>query len=363
MKANCVKSVNIYPKQINFRSEPNVYAPQNRHDEFVKSQKSSTSNKSLWIIGGIVLAGISAFLTHKAGWWGRGKLEEVKDFFNDSKFTKISEAKEYFEKLGIEIDFRGANDKHLDMLNRIKENIKQLKEMGVKKDKPDSITISDWKNREETRVLFAKRGSVKEEPPESGYYQAFTVWGKGEEAHILIDSNVDFNQFRHEMGHINHQRGLDSFWQSKDIKGYDFANKQLEILGYGEKIYSKIAGLSSRNILEFPIKGTNSRYRFPTENGEIRYIYPQAMIDRMQQETKSYDGGKDLCEQIAYVFEGLLQGKKFSDEVMLYYDFSGGARIPNLKIDGKTYDEYIESLYNNSELIQKLRENVIISKI
>ena len=48
---------------------------------------------------------------------------------------------------------------------------------------------------------------------------------------------------------------------------------------------------------------------------------------------------------------------------MLYYDFAGGARIPNKKINGKTYDEYIESLYNTKELIQKLKDNIKISKI
>ena len=48
---------------------------------------------------------------------------------------------------------------------------------------------------------------------------------------------------------------------------------------------------------------------------------------------------------------------------MLYYDFAGGARIPNLKIDGKTYDEYIESLYNNKDLSEKLKQNIKICKI
>ena len=363
MKANSVGlGVNIPTVQLNFRSDT-VHAPQNGHDEFVRSEKPSSKKKTGWIVAGLIALGAGAIIAHKSGWFKKATDKVITS--GDVKFKNIDEAKKYFENIGVETDFRGANETHLPMLNRIKDQIKQLKEMGVKKEKPDSITISDWKNREETKELFQKHGSLNEEPPESGYYKAFSLYGKGntEEAHILIDSNASFDQFRHEMGHINHHRGLDSYWHSKGIKGYDFANKQLEILGSEEKIYPKINGLYGRNLIEFPVDGTSTKFRFATENGEIRYIYPQNIIDKMQQETRAYDNGKTLTEQIAYIFEGLLKGDKFSDEAMLYYDFAGGARIPNLKIDGKTYDEYIETLYNNKDLIEKLRQNVKISKI
>ena len=362
MKANSVGvNVNIYPNQINFRSENTVHAPQNGHDEFVRSEKPSSKNKTGWVVAGLIAIGAASLLAHQSGWFKKARDKVITS--GDVKFKNVDEAKKYFENIGVETDFRGANETHLDMLNRIKENIKQLKEMGVKKEKPNSITISNWKNREETKELFHNRGGVNEEPPESGYYKAFSTFKNGNEAHILIDSNASFDQFRHEMGHINHHRGLDSFWHSKGLNGTDFANKQLEILGAEEKIYPNISGLSGRNIIEFPVDGTGAKFRIPTENREIRYIYPQKMIDKMQQETNAYDGGKTITEQIAYMFEGLLKGDKYTDEAMLYYDFAGGARIPNLKINGKTYDEYIESLYNNKELIEKLRQNILISKI
>ena len=361
MKANSVGvNVNIYPRQVNFRSENVTHVPQNGHDEFVRSEKPSSNSKVGWIVASLIAAGAGALLAHQSGWFKKAADKAVN---SEKSFTNINEAKKYFENLGIETDFRGATKEHLDMLNKIKENIKQLKEMGVKKEKPDSITISDWRNKEETQELFRKRGSINEEAPESGYYKAFSVFKNGEEAHIIIDSNASFDQFRHEMGHVNHHIGLDSYWHSKGLKGADFANKQLELLGSDEKIYPNISGHSGRNLIEIPIEGMSAKFRFPTTEREVRYVYPQGMIDKMQTETHAYDNGKSVTEQIAYVFEGLLKGEKFSDETMLYYDFAGGARIPNLKIDGKTYDEYIESIYNNKDLIEKLRENIKICKI
>ena len=96
---------------------------------------------------------------------------------------------------------------------------------------------------------------------------------------------------------------------------------------------------------------------------ETRYVYVNDIVNRMNEETNCYKP-ESLSEQVAYVFDGLVKGEKtFSDEVMLYYDFAGGARIPNLKIGGKIYDEYIESLYNNPDLIQKLKDNIKILKL
>jgi len=364
MKANSVQNiglpVNMNSSTPNFRSDRVMLSKNSGQDEFVQKKKSNSAQKLMLVIGGIGIAATGLILAHKADWFK--KTEKLKDILDIKEFKKISEAKEYFEKLGIETDFRGAKDEHLSMLNRIKDNLKELKELGVKKDKPDSITISDWKNKNETAELFAKRGSTRETPPESGYYKAFCVYEKGKKAHIMIDSNAsEFNNFKHEMGHANHHIGLDNYWNSKGLNGYDYADKQLEILGLNEKIYRNSRG--QRNIIEFPTQNTSSKYAFANENGEVRYAYIQSLIDRMQQETHAYDGGKDLAEQIAYVFENLCEKKTFSDEIMLYYDFAGGARIPNLKINGKTYDSYIESLYNNSELVQKLKNNINIMKV
>ena len=62
-------------------------------------------------------------------------------------------------------------------------------------------------------------------------------------------------------------------------------------------------------------------------------------------------------------FEGLNKGQKYSDEVMLIYDFCGGGRVPNLVIKGKKYDDYIASLYENKDLIQRLKSLLDIRKL
>ena len=352
MKVNSVsKGVYITPNQTNFKSQNPMPANDTGHDKFVKSEKEN-KNKTLQIIGGTICIGIGLFLISKI------KHKPSKDVLISPEFKNINDAKEYFESLGIKTDFRGAVEEHLPLLNRIKENLKQLKEMGVKKEKPYSITISDWKNKAELEELHSKNG-VNSSEYEPGYF-AQCLTSKDKKYHIYINSNKpDFDMFRHEMGHVN-DFIHDSFWHSKGLTGHDFADKQLQIIGQEEKIYRGTEDFN--NIFHFqPAKRTTS-FTFPNKNMETRYVHAQSMISKMQSETGCY-APESLIEQKAYIFEGLLQGKAFSDEVMLYYDFAGGARIPNLKINGKSYDEYIESLYDNKDLIEKLKQNVKISKL
>lgn len=363
MKANCVNSIiNITPKAPVFRSETAVMPViKTEQDEFVSENKKKPKNTVLKTIAGLTLIGVGGFLTFKAFSRNsvKGKIDDIK---NNITFKKVEEAKEYFEKLGIETDFRGATDEHLPMLNRIKDNLSKIKEMGVKIQKPDSITISDWKNASEYEELIRKKGIDIERRED---FWAFCS-GKNDENHIFINSNkAFFDKFIHEMGHANHFKGFDSYWHSKGLTQHDFADKQLEILGSSDKVYrdGRVHGLNLSNILRLSENQSPSKFVFPNAERETRYVTVQNAVDKMQSETNCYDGGKHIHEQVADVFEGLLQGKTFSDETMLYYDFAGGARIPNLKIEGKNYDDYIESLYNNSELIQKLRENIKISKI
>ena len=163
------------------------------------------------------------------------------------------------------------------------------------------------------------------------------------------------------MGHANHFRGHDSFWEAKGLINQDFADKQLDILGQDIKIYRGTSDF--KNIFQFNPDNNSAKFAFPNQDRETRFIYVNDIVNRMNQETSCYKP-ESLSEQVAYVFDGQVkENKTFSDEVMLYYDFAGGARIPNLKIKGKTYDEYIESLYNNKELVQKLRDNIKILKL
>ncbi len=354
MKVNSV-GVNIIPKQLNFRSENMVHAPQNGHDEFVSAKKETKSSKAWLIASGLILAGVGAFLAHKAGWWSKCDIK-ANDVFGE--FKSVKEAKKYFEDLGINTEFKDVNNEHLPLLNRIKEDLKKLKELGVKFDKPDTLTISDWHKAEEYEELCRKRGVNIERIEE---YYAFCAGDKNGANHVFVNSSKPSSDFfRHEMGHANHHRGHDSFWEAQGVTNQDFADKQLEILGQDIKIFRGTKDF--KNIFHFNPAQSSTKFAFPNQNMETRFVYVNDIVNKMQTETSCYKPDS-LSEQVAYVFDELVKGNKFSDEVMLYYDFAGGARIPNLKIDGKTYNEYIESLYNNPELIQRLKNNIKISKL
>lgn len=361
MKVNSVVTgvsvSNVSPEQLNFRSKTFSPAQRTVHDEFVAAKKESQNNKAWYITGGLILAGIGAFLTHRAGLWG-GVKGENKNVVADAVFKTVDEAKKYFEELGIDTIFRDVTEEHLPLLNRIKDDIKKIKELGVKFDKPDTITISDWHKAEEYEELCRKRGVNIERIEE---YHAFCAGDKNGANHVFVNSSkpaTDF--FRHELGHANHHRGCDSYWEAKGVINHDFADKQLEILGQDIKIYRGTNDF--KNIFHFNPQRSTTKFAFPNQNMETRYVYVKSIVDKMNEETHCY-APENLNEQVAYIFDGLVKGDKFSDEVMLYYDFAGGARIPNLKIDGKSYDEYIESLYNNPELIQKLKDNIKILKL
>ena len=241
MKVSIIDTgINIVPKQTNFRSQNTVYAIQNGHDEFIATKKETKNSKAWWVAAGLVLTGIGAIWGHKAGWF---KKSADKLINSNETFKNIDNAKKYFENLGVETEFRGVKDEHLPLLNRIKENIKQLQEMGVKKEKPDSITISDWNNKAELEELYRNKGvTLSEYKP--GYF-AQTLTSQNGKKHIFINSNhPNFDMFRHEMGHVND--GLyNSYWHAKGIQGHDFADKQLNIIGKNEKISRQTADFNN----------------------------------------------------------------------------------------------------------------------
>ena len=364
MKANCVESlklnVNTNPQSLNFRGERVMLTKDDGHDTFVSEKKKGKNNRTLLALGGLALIGTGAVIAHKAGWFKKAVDKTTKSEI--ITFKSVDEAKKYFEDLGINTEFRDVNNEHLSLLNRIKDDLKKLKELGVKFDKPDTLTISDWHKAEEYKELCRKRGISAERKEE---YYAFCEGDKNGANHIFVNSSKpNSDSFRHEMGHANHHRGHDSFWEAKGVKDHDFADKQLEILGKNIKVYrdGPVNDIEQNNIFHLSLKN-NGKGLFCTSDGEARFVYISELLAKMNSETGCYKPDS-LSEQVAYIFDSLVKGDKtFSDEVMLYYDFAGGARIPNLKIAGKTYDEYMESLYNNVDLINKLRENVKISKI
>ena len=367
MKVNCVNNISqsVFPQKIStFRGENVCLSCPNECDEFVPKKNSSTNKKLLSTLGIVFVTSLGLFLTHKAGWWGKDKLIEELSNTLPKEFKNVNEAKEYFENLGINTEFRDVTKNHLPLLNRVKYDLEKLKEYGVKFDKPDTLTVSDWSKKSEYDELCRKRGiSLEEYKPE---YKAFCQGDKEGKNHIFINAKkLNSDVFRHEMGHANHYRGHDSYWEAKGIKNHDFADKQLEILGQDIKIYrdGPVEGAELDNIFHLYLGKGTTKGLIATSDMESRFIYIDKMLEAMQKETGCYAPQK-LGEQVAYIFDSLIKGdKNFSDEVMLYYDFAGGARIPNKLFGEKTYDEYIESLYNNPELIQKLRENIKISKL
>ncbi|MBR1776887.1 hypothetical protein IJ750_07440 [bacterium] len=317
------------------------------------SKKSEANNKHSAIIaaaaiGACAIAGIAL---HKNGVL-KNIFTKSKELAKDDSFKTIDEAKNYFEKQGIEVDFRGASNDHLNMINNIKNDLLKLKELGVKIDKPNSLTISDWSKKEEYAQIFREKGLEYITLPETMHA---VCRRSGNSNHVFINSKYpDFCKFKHEMGHANHFSAHDSYFESLGIKGNDFVNKQLEVIGAGDiKVFKNPKFF---NIFNNTANKENGSYIYviADENSKTIYFNADRILAKMQCETDCYAPNL-MIEQIADIFEGLANGKKYSDSVMLMYDFCGGARIPNIKINNLCYDEYIRTLYQNPRLLEELR--------
>lgn len=278
---------------------------------------------------------------------GINTLSRIADFKN------IEEAKAWFESIGIKTNFVDIGEKHLPMINSINDDIQKLKELGVKCPQPEILNILDFRNTKELENLYRNmKYPLRNYDP---YGHAFAVRDNNGKYNIFINSfRYEERPFMHEMGHMNDKIGRNSFWEAIGINGSDFADKELEILGQDLKIYR-----DSKTNFTTIFNKLNSQYAFPDKDGYSYKLNISKMLEKMQNETGCYDP-YEITEQIAYVFDGLANGKQYSDLVMLFYDFAGGARIPNLKIKNMKYDDYIESLYNNKDLIRQLREFIEI---
>ena len=291
-----------------------------------------------------------------------------------------------------------GSEKHLIDLKYIKDDLPILEKNGVAIPKPNSIIISDWHNVEEAKQIFRKL-NIDESNAEVHKILA-NCWGtvvKGtdDKCHVLINSSFGSNsgKFIHEMGHIHQDSFRTSFWHSKGLSDREFIDKQLKVFGLsdigicddGVDLILRESGdqnISSlfRNIhynrlgQEAKTKVKNMFPNIVDENdylklfslyGEDRKNYvinAKKMVDKMYSESGVYAPAK-TWENVAEIFEGLNKGKEYSDLVMLMYDINGGGRVPNLVIKGMKYDDYIESLYNNKDLIRKLRECIEVKEL
>lgn len=393
------------PDTVSFRGSEQVQSK-------LKKEGSSTGKKIGIGLGVVALIGLAVEVI-----WGKGR--HLKTFWEKiagkgtktvkppssnstptvTDFKNIDEAKEYFESMGIKTVFKDGSEKHLIDLNHIKDNLPILEKNGVAIAKPNSIIISDWRNVEEAKQIFRKF-NINELKADTNVQVADWAWGtvvKGtdDKCHVLINSSHVGNcgKFIHEMGHIHQDSFKTSFWHSKGLSDREFIDKQLKVFGLsdigicddGVDLILREAGNKYipslfRNI-HFDRLGQEAKTKvknmFPDIVNEDDYlklfslygkdrknyvINAKKMVDKMYSESGVYAPAK-TWENVAEIFEGLNKGKEYSDLVMLMYDINGGGRVPNLVIKGMKYDDYIESLYNNKDLIRKLRECIEVKEL
>ena len=128
----------------------------------------------------------------------------------------------------------------------------------------------------------------------------------------------------------------------------------MEVLGIDARVLK--VNYPTQYQLTAPINGKF----IPLEGNKPLCVDLSKMINYMNDKCHCYNK-EILSEQVAEIFEDLLKGRRYDDLTMLMYDFAGGGRIPNLIINGMKYDDYIKSLYENKELVKKLKDFILIS--
>ena len=329
----------------------------------------------------------------------------IPPFVDDGvEFKNLDEAKDYFKKFGINTEFTSGAERHLNDLNHIKKDLAILQKNGVECPKPSSIVLTDWQNPAELEEICRKMNFSDEAIRDlsaitgahPGYWGTVEYLKDGQNVVFINHSfNGDFGAFMHEMGHL-HQDLETSFWHSvKDLKGESFKALQHYILGLPEPTniapcnvpeYSRMSlvdifrnSMDDLQILKDPSIKNQLDSLFPELNGNYKSLFnvpitnadgnvdiyilsAKKMIEKMASESNVY--APDVAfENVAEIFQKLNQGHQFSDEVMLMYDFCGGGRVPNLVINNMKYDDYIASLYQNKELLQKLRDCIEIKRL
>ncbi len=283
-------------------------------------------------------------------------------------FRTKEEIIQYFKSLGIDVRLEDFTSTHLESFNLIRDDVELLRRMGLKEAVPKGICLSDWRNVEKTKQLLTEYGLERSLPSTNRAYcggnSNIVFINSSDKA--LERSNGVFRKFKHEIGHRRHY----THYNSKGILGSNgtysvlgkglndnvsFANRQLEVLGINAKVF-KIPNYSMQYQVTAPVNGKF----IPLEGNRVLNVDVSKMTAYMNGKCHCYNK-EYLSEQVAEVFEDLLKGRRYNDLTMLMYDFAGGGRIPNLIINGQKYDDYIKSLYENKELVNKLKEFIEIT--
>ena len=296
-------------------------------------------------------------------------------------FKTQEEIIQYFKNIGLDIRIEDFSEKHLETFNLIRDDVELLKRMGVADSLPKGICLSDWRNAEKTKQIFAEYDFHFPVPPERRAYcgdkSGITLFINSSEEAQQTSKGV-FRKFKHEIGHRRHYTynntlGTVGSNGSKSVLGQgiqsdtEFIDRQLQVLGIEAKIFKP----TGNEVVPLNLTLSNTQI---LKDGSIKCLLPiqtsQGIKPLPFDITKAvaYLNSKCHCynkiyysEQVAEIFEDLLKGRRFDDLTMLMYDFAGGGRIPNLIIKGQKYDDYIKSLYENKELVSKLKEFINIS--
>ena len=283
-------------------------------------------------------------------------------------FRNKEEIVQYFKNLGIDVRIESLSDKHIETFNLIRKDIETLEKMGLKDALPKGICLSDWRDVEKTKQILREYGLDMHFPTDRRAYcgaSSNTIFiNSSDEA--LASSNGIFRKFKHEIGHRRHftyytpngvlgSNGSNSILGQGVKDNIEFANRQMQVLGI-EGSVANVKNIAMPYNITSPINGN----LIPLQSGKVLNIDTSMMVNYMNKRCHCYNKSL-LSEQVAEIFEDLLKGRQFDDLTMLMYDFAGGGRIPNLIINGKSYDEYIKSLYKNKDLINKLREFISVT--
>ena len=288
---------------------------------------------------------------------------------NLSGFSSKEEIIQCFKNLDINVRIEDFSPRHIETFNLIRNDVETLRRMGLKEAVPSGICMSDWRNIEKTEQLCSEYGINFSFPPTRRAYcgnnTSNTVFINSSED-ALESSNGVFRKFKHEIGHRRHytyyasdgtvkSNGANSVLGQGVCDNLEFANRQLKVLGIDGRV-AVIKTVPYPYQLTMPFSG-----RFiPLEGGKILQIDISKMTSYMNKKCRCYNK-EYLSEQVAEIFEDLLKGRRYDDLTMLMYDFAGGGRIPNLVINGLKYDDYIKSLYKNTELVNRLKEFITVS--
>lgn len=285
------------------------------NNEYEKQQNNSSSK---YLIGATIFA-----TTVAAGLFLHKKL-------NKNPYKNIGEATKYFKKqFGINPNFSKCED--LEYIRGIDNVMIKLKQLNCKL--PTTIDFCPFKYGS-LQIAMIKRGLIPKIVSSNARGYA------GKNGHLFFNSetlptaNIISTINTRKLGHFN-----SSTPSNLEVKEYIAAheaghiNAKATLLKKGFKSeFGELPDDVVDNLLNNMLKHQNDMY-----------IDVRPMTDKVT----------NSAEVIPEIFAKLIINPKleFSDKTMLLYDIMGGGAIPNKKIKGKIYSEYMQDLYKRAREI------------